>query len=800
MLKPILTALVLLPLLAAASVPVIVLPKTPVKNGTLTGLQELQTYLKKIGKKAPVVIREGAKLPAGKPAIYYGNTAFAAKQKIDLSKMGNEEWLIRSVGKDLILAGGEPRGNLYAAYHFLEDVLGVRWLTPYIEYVPETLKKWEKLDLKGKPAFAHRSIYVVPGTEGGRFLVRNRMSSTQAVHGGRMSYSHFSGRESQGSGHTLYAALGTPDYIKALYKKHPEYFPLIKGKRTLDQTRANGGSQSQLCLTHPEVRRLWVEAMRKHIQYDRALAKKRSVQPPLFYAVDQNDCFDGFCECPSCDAIVKKNNKSGLLLDFTNHVANALKKEAPDAIFLMMALHSTEKAPNTMKAAPNVGIRLCDTTSNMLKPWTDPENGKQRKNLEDWAKISQYIYIWDYSINYGAISCVNFPFPSMRTLPEDLRKLHKENGFGIFFEHENIISADLRDLKVYLEVKFAENPYLDYEKVLKDFTDHYYGPKAAVHIRNYLSALEEAAKQGKARITWYPVLSAFSYITPERMIQFNKILDQAYAAAETPAQKERVEYTRMSLDKLYLFRARAMKKGFALAGKNVKLLPDEKVVKARFERVWKREWARQSEFIQKHPYYRGEYKRHFLEVVKAASQMRELPHPVQFKSVPKDAVYLFSTVTANTYIGYLKKVKDPESVTGEALRGLGKDIAATPHTGYRLHRYKKPFRFSVWPTQKGTIAGTFKNIPGKMPKGYYWYKLAENVELNQKSVVSMFAGFFVALDGVVSDNSELGQKYDIWASIKITGPDFFKNGTPSTANDFYIDQVMAIRKTKHTAK
>ncbi|MBO5725419.1 MAG: DUF4838 domain-containing protein [Lentisphaeria bacterium] len=677
MFKNLLCAVVFLPLLAAAAVPAVVIPAAPVKNGSRTGLQELRTYLQKICGKAPAVIREGGKIPADVPVIYYGNTAFAAARKVDLKKMGDEEWLIRSVGKDLIIAGGEPRGNLYGVYHFLEDVLGVRWLSPHVEYVPRTLKKWGKVDLKGKPAFAHRSIYLVPGTEGGLFLVRNRMSSSASQYGGRMPYSHFSGRESQGSGHTLYTALGTADYIKDLYKKHPEYFPLIKGKRTLDQTRANGGSQSQLCLTHPEVRRLWVEAMRKHIQYDRDIAKRRSVQTPMFYAVDQNDCFDGFCECPKCDAIVKKENKSGLLLDFTNYVATALKKDAPDAIFLMMALHSTEKAPNTMKAAPNVGIRLCDTTSNMLKPWTDPVNNKQRKNLEDWAKISKFIYIWDYSINYGAISCVNFPFPSMRTYPEDLRKLHKENGYGIFFEHENIISADLRDLKVYLEVKFAENPYLDYDKVLKDFTDHYYGEKAAVYIRQYLAALEDAAKKGNARITWYPVLSAFSYINAECMISFNRILDQAYAAAETPAQKERVEYTRLSLDKLYLFRVRAMKKGYAISGKDVKLLPDEKVVRARFERVWKREWARQSEYIRKHPYFRGEYKKHFQEVLKAAAQMRELPHPAQFKSVPKDALYLFSTATANVYIGYLKKVKDPESVTGEALRGQGKDIAIT---------------------------------------------------------------------------------------------------------------------------
>ena len=77
---------------------------------------------------------------------------------------------------------------------------------------------------------------------------------------------------------------------------------------------------------------------------------------------------------------------------------------------------------------------------------------------------------------------------------------------------------------MYLEVKFAENPYLDYDKVLKDFTDHYYGEKAAVYIRQYLAALEDAAKKGNARITWYPVLSAFSYINAECMISFNRIL------------------------------------------------------------------------------------------------------------------------------------------------------------------------------------------------------------------------------------------------------------------------------------
>ena len=40
--------------------------------------------------------------------------------------LGAEGVIIRTVGNDLILAGGYPRGTLYAVYTFLEDNLGCR--------------------------------------------------------------------------------------------------------------------------------------------------------------------------------------------------------------------------------------------------------------------------------------------------------------------------------------------------------------------------------------------------------------------------------------------------------------------------------------------------------------------------------------------------------------------------------------------------------------------------------------------------------------------------------------------------
>ena len=61
--------------------------------------------------------------------------------------------------------------------------------------------------------------------------------------------------------------------------------------------------------------------------------------------------------------------------------------------------------------------------------------------------------------------------------------------------------------------------------------------------------------------------------------------------------------------------------------------------------------------------------------------------------------------------------------------------------------------------------------------------------------MGVFVGFNLVLDGVVSDNSELGQEYDIWVSIRISGPDYFKSGKPFPENEFYIDQIAVIRTT-----
>ena len=112
--------------------------------------RELRDYIGKI-TGAKVRILNEKRAPKG-AAIYIGETEFAQKAKIDFSKLGKEEWIIKTADGSLILAGGKPRGTLYAVYEFLEN-LGIVWADEVTEFVPKTAEiKVTENSIQSKPA------------------------------------------------------------------------------------------------------------------------------------------------------------------------------------------------------------------------------------------------------------------------------------------------------------------------------------------------------------------------------------------------------------------------------------------------------------------------------------------------------------------------------------------------------------------------------------------------------------------------------------------------------------------------
>ena len=94
-----------------------------------TAVEELEHYLdvRLGGNRLTVEGQDGV-------VFHVGDTEFA-KQK-GLVGLKDEEWCVKSFGRNVALVGGGTRGTLYAVYHFLEDECGVRWWMDGDEDVP----------------------------------------------------------------------------------------------------------------------------------------------------------------------------------------------------------------------------------------------------------------------------------------------------------------------------------------------------------------------------------------------------------------------------------------------------------------------------------------------------------------------------------------------------------------------------------------------------------------------------------------------------------------------------------------
>ena len=100
-------------------------------------VRELAAYLQLItGATFHTQVAADDNVPEGAIIVGPGPVAEALLPEDALDKLEPEEFLIHTKGQRLLLAGGRPRGTLYAIYHFLQEQCGVRWWTPWATTIP----------------------------------------------------------------------------------------------------------------------------------------------------------------------------------------------------------------------------------------------------------------------------------------------------------------------------------------------------------------------------------------------------------------------------------------------------------------------------------------------------------------------------------------------------------------------------------------------------------------------------------------------------------------------------------------
>ena len=535
----------------------------------MTAAMELQEYLKQI-TGADFPLRTENEVAEDALQILVGRSVRTEQlaSDVDWASLKQDGILIRTVGKTLILAGGRPRGTLYAVYSFLEDALGCRWWTSSESYIPsrKTLRI-PRLDIQYTPKLIYREAYYRDPTENPLFAAKLKFNghffAIPEDYGGHIAFAGFV--------HTFYGLIPPGKY----FATHPEWFSEIGGKRTADR--------AQLCLTNGEMREQLTQA---------ALEWIRSNPSAGIVSISQNDC-QGPCECAKCKAVQQEEGSpAGAVIRFVNAVAEDIEKKFPNVLVETLAYQYTRKPPLHAKPRNNVVVRLCSIECDFSKPLDSDANKEFRDDLLGWKAIAPNLFIWDYVTDFW---CYLQPFPNMRVLGPNIRFFVNNNTIGLFEQGDSYTTTgDFIRLRTWLFGHLEWDPSLDQRKLEAEFLKGYYGG-AAPYLRRYLDLIHDTFE--KSGLVLPCGTTDLSYLTAPVMEKATRLFAKAErAVAKDPVLAERVRRERMPLDFAWLVRYNDLKQEAETTGK--RFFGPEDPVKACREfialaRFWKTDYFKE---------------------------------------------------------------------------------------------------------------------------------------------------------------------------------------------------------------
>ena len=485
--------------------------------------EELQRYLESMnGARLPIV---SDAVPMESREILLGDNAHLQRLKlsIDFNKLGADGFALRTDGKKIIIAGGRPRGTIYGVYALLEEKLGVRWITPEFEVVPKLARvNLPKLNETQIPALEYREVYWTEMMRDADFAARHRLNGNHyrltEKHGGRAA--------------VYYPFVHSFDMLvpRELYQEHPEYFPLIDGKRK--------DGYVQRCLSNPDVLKIATGRVRQWLQEHREAT---------IISVSQNDTFN-YCQCERCKALDDaEGSPAASLLRFVNAIAEDVEGDHPNVRIDTLAYQYSRKPPKTLRPRHNVIVRLCSIEccfAHPLETCSSPENQRFRDDIIAWQPVAPLLYVWDYTPNF---SHYQQPFPNFDALQPNVQFFVKHGVKGLFEEgnYSGGGNGEMGPLRAYVLAKLLWNPYTDVQRHIIEFLNAYYG-KAANNIRAYLELLHRQVREKGYHAHIYDPPAA-PYLNNEAINGAEKLFDEAERLADDGTIRFRVQVARLPI-------------------------------------------------------------------------------------------------------------------------------------------------------------------------------------------------------------------------------------------------------------
>ena len=514
---------------------------------------------------------------------------------IDWAKLGREGYVIRTAGAHLLLFGGPARGTLNAVYTFLEKYVGCRWYTPDFSVIPKTPDL--SIDLiheESTPPMEARWIYGAEPADA-LWAARNRLS----LFSPQMKWVRppFDRGVVEGIlSHPLYAKalkFATPKpytwsggyYIHTFgengllsrdyFEEHPDYFGM-DGDNKRDK-------RITPCLTNPAVFDLILREARKWLD-----------QTPgaNIISVSQSDAISvsDYCHCPKCKEqwpkysyTATKNplgdfsytklpgwadpsylrpgwdpgkyhiGATGVLLDFANRVAEALKEDYPDLLVHTFAYYWSTFPPENAQIHPSVVVDFAPLTACHYHPLGSCHYNEEWKGywtaIRKWTKVASHVWIWIYDASH-------VPWPGMRHLSLKFRELDVAGVKGAQLHADSFRDYHwMAQLRSFIFARILWDPQYDVAAGMKEFVEAYYGAAAQPILDCLDTAQQPANFLGCDAKNWKAMsqMDGFHHNggaipKPEVIRRWDALLDEAEkrAAADVPEVVRRVKMTRLA--------------------------------------------------------------------------------------------------------------------------------------------------------------------------------------------------------------------------------------------------------------
>ena len=472
----------------------IVIP-TVTDKSTVYAAEELQAYLNAATGYHLPIVKDNQDTTEYELLVGITNRNTAG---VDLSNLGDEGFVVASVGNKILMSGGEDslHGTLYAVYEFLRSCLGYHFYASDCEVVtPASSIALEDISLRWVPTFDYRQVLW------GEVIFNLDLSAKLQI----------SGDWGIGNQHAIYPLadryIGNNAHTFAELMDVPE--------------------PGQPCLCDES-------------NYEKALARVMALLEKdasgQLISVSQNDNHN-YCKCDKCKAKeAELGTKADILLSFVNRIAAEVAKKYPDVMIHTFAYDFTIEPPKTVMPADNVLIEFAPLGACWFCSLDDPScktNSEYWEYFHGWAKITENIQIWDYTTDFGMYL---LPFGNFDVLQKNVALYAKHGVDGIFSQGQyNGGNAGFGVLSNYIISRLLANPSMtedEYQAEIIGFMKGYYGA-AWESVYAYFEAIHELNQSCHSNNGSENAINADGYY--ERLAELDSLWKAAKAAVKDDA-------------------------------------------------------------------------------------------------------------------------------------------------------------------------------------------------------------------------------------------------------------------------